>query len=73
MSLALHPRGVGIPDWPPPFEYALPDLPNITRTLEPFIAAGFTDDEAWEALFDDEHRLARFRTLHGNRPKKRRR
>lgn len=65
----LHPPGVVLPDWPPPFRYA---LPSVARTLEPFIAAQLSDAEAWHALFTDEQRLERFRAIHGNRKGKRR-
>ena len=70
--MMLHPPGIGVPDWPPPFEYALADLPSMARTFEPFIAAGFSDAEAWEALFTDEHRLEIVRAVYGNRKGRRR-
>lgn len=57
----------GVSDWPPPFEYAHPDHDRFARVFEPFIAAGFSDEEAWSALFDDAHRLEVFRVVYGNR------
>lgn len=65
---ALHTHtGVCVPDLPPPFQFALPSWPRMMRTAEPYIAAGFTDAEAWDALFDDDQRLHTFRSVYGNR------
>lgn len=61
----LRPTGIRVPDWPQPFRYALAS--NQARTFVPFIERGFSDDEAWEALFTDESRLSLFRSIHGNR------
>jgi hypothetical protein len=66
-SAMLHPPGIVVPDWPPPFQFALGDLPRMARTFLPAIEAHYTDAEAWELLFDDENRLAVFRSIHGNR------
>jgi hypothetical protein len=41
---------------------------DVARSLEPFLAAGFSDREAWESLFTDRQRLAWFRFRHGNCP-----
>lgn len=74
-ALLLRAGGVAVADWPPPFRFAVPGSDADVRTFEPFIAAGFTDREAWEALFTDEYRLEVFRVVYGNRkgPLKRRR
>ena len=65
-ALATH-SGVAVPDLPPPFRFALADHPRLMRSFEPFIAAGFSDAEAWESLFSDDQRLAEFRSVYGNR------
>lgn len=64
-----------VPDWPPPFRFAHPAHDRQARTFEPFIAAGFSDAEAFDALFTDDQRLSVFRAVHGNRkgPRRKRR
>jgi hypothetical protein len=65
----LNPPGVGLVDKPPQiFRYGLASHDRMVRTIVPYIEAGFSDEEAWAALFDDEKRLSTFRLVHGNRP-----
>lgn len=52
-----------------PGAVAVPDQPcnaQLARSVEPFIAAGFSDREAWESVFSDCQRLAWFRIRFGN-------
>lgn len=68
MSFMLRPRLIGVGDQPPTlFRYGLPHHDRLARTFVPFIELGLPDDEAWEALFTDEQRLAHFRCAYGNR------
>lgn len=66
-ALNTH-SGIAVPDRSPHlFPFGLHDWPQKVRTFEPYIAAGFTDAEAWDALFDDDQRLHTFRSVYGNR------
>lgn len=72
MSVLLNPAGIAINDRPRGlFPYPHPDHDKNVRTFEPFIAAGFTDEEAWAALFEDPHWCKTAKGVYGNRPTKR--
>lgn len=65
----LNPHGIGVPDQPAElYQLGLPSNAAMARTFVPFVETLMSDDEAWEALFDDAFRLSVFRTVYGNRP-----
>lgn len=69
----LNPRGAGFSDRPPEiFEYGHHRHNDYARAFEPFIAMGLSDEEAFEALFDDAFRLDSARCTYGkqlNKPR----
>ncbi len=69
--ILTHARyGIGMSDNPPPFRFALTNHNEIVRTFEPHISTLMSDREAWEALFDDDFRIASHRKLCGNKAKR---
>jgi hypothetical protein len=89
MAMALAPPGIGVPDWPPPFRYAIATLPEMLRRALPAIEEGLGDEVAWCYSLGDrtrvevDHRgrevirlaptLLAYRVCHGNRKGRRRR
>lgn len=72
----LRPPGIGVPDAPPElFAFGHARNAELARAFEPFVAAGFSDAEAWAALFSDERRIKLAAAVYGRRlrkPKRRR-
>jgi len=69
--ILTHARyGIGMSDNPSPFRFALTNHNEIVRTFEPYISTLMADREAWEALFDDDARIAAHRKLYGNKAKR---
>lgn len=65
--------GVVVMDQPPGlFRYGLDHWYRTVRVVARGCELGWSDDEMWAALFDDDQRLATHRRIYGNRgPKKR--
>lgn len=64
----LRPEGVYVPDRPAClFQYGITAHEEIARGVEPYLAMGMTDREAWAGLFRDEDRIKRFKSVWGNR------
>lgn len=57
-----------VPDLPPQiFKFGLVTHDRNARAFEPFIAAHFSDEEAWHALFTDQEHLEDVKVVYGNR------
>lgn len=68
-GLMLNPQGIAVPDQPAElYRHGLPSNATTARAIVPFVETLMSDDEAWDALFDDAFRLSVFRTVYGNRP-----
>lgn len=67
----MRPPGIGVADAPPQlFAFGHPRNAELARCFEPFIAAGFSDAEAWAALFSDEQRIKQAAVVYGKRLRK---